>query len=80
MTTQGAAEQSLSRDTARLGARLDFMRLWSFYFGGLGYYIGHFVTVVTIVFVVYFMLAQAVSGRAAATLCRACSRAQCRQH
>eukprot|EP00611_Tribonema_gayanum_P022138 TRINITY_DN4392_c0_g1_i1.p1 TRINITY_DN4392_c0_g1~~TRINITY_DN4392_c0_g1_i1.p1 ORF type:complete len:2193 (+),score=1022.20 TRINITY_DN4392_c0_g1_i1:563-6580(+) len=57
---QGAAEQSLSRDTNRLGARLDFFRLWSFYFGGLGYYIGNFITVVTIVFVVYFMLAEAV--------------------
>jgi 1,3-beta-glucan synthase component len=59
---QGAAEQSLSRDTNRLGARLDFFRLVSFYFGGLGYYIGNFMTIVTIVFVVYFMLALAVSG------------------
>jgi 1,3-beta-glucan synthase len=61
MTQQGAAEQSLSRDTNRLGARLDFYRLTSFYFGGLGYYIGNFITVATIVFVVYFMLALAVS-------------------
>eukprot|EP00953_Heterococcus_sp_UTEX-ZZ885_P000789 949-Heterococcus_DN1.PRE.1 len=57
---QGAAEQSLSRDTNRLGARLDFYRLTSFYFGGLGYYVGNFITVATIVFVVYFMLALAV--------------------
>lgn len=57
---QGAAEQSLSRDTNRLGLRLDFFRLVSFYFGGLGYYIGNFITVATIVFVVYFMLALAV--------------------
>ena len=57
---QGAAEQSLSRDTNRLGGRLDFFRLTSFYFGGLGYYVGNFITVATIVFVVYFMLALAV--------------------
>eukprot|EP00611_Tribonema_gayanum_P022145 TRINITY_DN4392_c0_g1_i8.p1 TRINITY_DN4392_c0_g1~~TRINITY_DN4392_c0_g1_i8.p1 ORF type:complete len:2019 (+),score=952.03 TRINITY_DN4392_c0_g1_i8:563-6058(+) len=57
---QGAAEQSLSRDVNRLGARLDFFRLVSFYFGGLGYYIGNFITIVTIVFVVYFMLALSV--------------------
>ncbi|CAM9568890.1 unnamed protein product [Chrysoparadoxa australica] len=58
--SQGAAEQTLSRDVNRLGSRLDFFRLMSFYFGGLGYYIGNFVTVTTITFVVYFMLALAV--------------------
>lgn len=35
--SQGAAEQTLSRDVNRLGDRLDFFRLMSFYFGGLGY-------------------------------------------
>lgn len=35
--SQGAAEQTLSRDVNRLGDRLDFFRLLSFYFGGLGY-------------------------------------------
>ncbi|CAN0028205.1 unnamed protein product [Sphacelaria rigidula] len=34
--SQGAAEQTLSRDVNRLGDRLDFFRLMSFYFGGLG--------------------------------------------
>ncbi|CAM9242110.1 unnamed protein product, partial [Phaeothamnion confervicola] len=58
--SQGAAEQSLSRDVNRLGLRLDFFRLMSFYFGGLGYYIGNFITVLTITYVVYFMLGLAV--------------------
>lgn len=33
---QGAAEQTLSRDVNRLADRLDFFRVMSFYFGGLG--------------------------------------------
>lgn len=58
--SQGAAEQTLSRDVNRLGDRLDFFRLMSFYFGGLGYYVGNFITVLTVTFVVYFVLALAV--------------------
>lgn len=58
--SQGAAEQTLSRDVNRLGDRLDFFRLMSFYFGGLGYYVGNFITVLTVTFVVYFILALAV--------------------
>lgn len=58
--SQGAAEQTLSRDVNRLGDRLDFFRLLSFYFGGLGYYVGNFITVLTVTFVVYFVLALAV--------------------
>ncbi|CAM9094798.1 unnamed protein product [Ascophyllum nodosum] len=57
---QGAAEQTLSRDVSRLGDRLDFFRLMSFYFGGLGYYVGNFITVLTVTFVVYFILALAI--------------------
>ena len=34
--SQGAAEQSLSRDINRIGHRLDFFRLLSLYFGGIG--------------------------------------------
>jgi callose synthase len=36
--SQGAAEQSLSRDVNRLANRFDFFRLLSFYCGGLGFY------------------------------------------
>eukprot|EP00612_Vaucheria_litorea_P006825 CAMPEP_0171471610 /NCGR_PEP_ID=MMETSP0946-20130122/804_1 /TAXON_ID=109269 /ORGANISM="Vaucheria litorea, Strain CCMP2940" /LENGTH=1191 /DNA_ID=CAMNT_0012001127 /DNA_START=475 /DNA_END=4047 /DNA_ORIENTATION=- len=57
---QGAAEQSLSRDLNRIGTRLDFFRLLSFYFGGLGYYISSFLTTTTITFVVYFLLFLAI--------------------
>lgn len=58
--SQGAAEQTLSRDVNRLGDRLDFFRLMSFYFGGLGYYMGNFITVLTVTFAVYFILALAL--------------------
>ncbi len=57
---QGAAEQCLSRDVNRLGSTMDYCRLISFYFGGIGYYIGNFTTVALVTFVVYFMLAVAV--------------------
>ncbi len=57
---QGAAEQCLSRDVNRLGSSMDYFRLISFYFGGLGYYIGNFTTVALVTFVVYFMLAIAL--------------------
>lgn len=60
--SQGAAEQTLSRDVNRLGERLDFFRLLSFYFGGLGYYVGNFITVLTVTYVVYFIMALAVFG------------------
>jgi len=51
--SQGAAEQSLSRDVHRMCARLDFCRLMTYYFGALGFYINSFLTVFTIIFVVY---------------------------
>ena len=35
----GAAEQLLSRDMYRLGSRLDWFRLQSFYYGGVGFYV-----------------------------------------
>ena len=38
MCVQGNAEQSLSRDIARICDRLDFFRLMSFYYGGIGHY------------------------------------------
>ncbi len=38
---QGAAMQSLTRDVHRLGATLDIARLFTFCFGGLGFYIGN---------------------------------------
>ena len=37
--SQGAGEQSLSRDVYRLAQRLDFSRLLSYYFGGIGHYL-----------------------------------------
>lgn len=58
--SQGAGEQSLSRDVYRLCHRLDFCRLLSFYFGGLGHYFSNVLTVFTIYCVVYLMAVLAV--------------------
>jgi len=52
---QGNAEQSLSRDVYRLGQRLDFFRLFSMYFGGIGHYFSTVLTIITVYVVVYLM-------------------------
>lgn len=57
---QGNAEQSLSRDMSRLGNRLDFFRLLSFYFGGLGHYLSNALVMFTLVIIVYTMLGLAL--------------------
>jgi len=54
--SQGAAEQSLSRDVNRIGHRLDFFRLLSLYYGGIGHYFSNVLTIFTIYVVVYLML------------------------
>mmetsp|Transcript_6636 Transcript_6636/g.16316 ORF Transcript_6636/g.16316 Transcript_6636/m.16316 type:complete len:2130 (+) Transcript_6636:270-6659(+) len=51
--SQGAAEQSLSRDVYRMCHRLDFWRLLSFYYGGIGHYFSNVLTVFTVYVVVY---------------------------
>ena len=53
--SQGAGEQSLSRDVYRLCHRLDFARLLSYYFGGIGHYFSNVLTVITVYVVVYLM-------------------------
>jgi len=58
--SQGAGEQSLSRDVYRLCHRLDFSRLLSFYFGGIGHYFSNVLTVLTIKCVVYLMAVLAI--------------------
>lgn len=58
--SQGAGEQSLSRDVYRLCHRLDFCRLLSYYFGGIGHYFSNVLTVLTIYCVVYLMAVLAV--------------------
>jgi callose synthase len=58
--SQGAGEQSLSRDVYRLCHRLDFCRLLSFYFGGIGHYFSNVLTVFTIYCVVYLMAVLAI--------------------
>ena len=58
--SQGNAEQSLSRDVYRLCNRLDFFRLLSFYYGGIGHYFSNVLTVLTVWFVVYLMALLAI--------------------
>mmetsp|Transcript_1310 Transcript_1310/g.1888 ORF Transcript_1310/g.1888 Transcript_1310/m.1888 type:complete len:2118 (-) Transcript_1310:113-6466(-) len=58
--SQGAGEQSLSRDVYRLCHRLDFCRLLSFYFGGIGHYFSNVLTILTVYCVVYLMVALAI--------------------
>jgi len=58
--SQGAAEQSLSRDVYRMCNRLDFFRLLSFYYGGIGHYFSNVLTILTVYVVVYLMTVLAV--------------------
>ena len=58
--SQGAAEQSLSRDIYRMCQRLDFCRLLGFYFGGIGHYFSNVLTVLTVYVVVYLMAVLAI--------------------
>ncbi|CAE7582975.1 CALS5, partial [Symbiodinium microadriaticum] len=58
--SQGNAEQSISRDMNRICARLDFFRLMSFYYGGIGHYIANTTVMFTLVLVVYTMTGCAI--------------------
>ena len=59
---QGNAMQSLSRDVYRLGQSLDFFRLLSFYFGGVGFYISNNLTIWALYFFLYSRLLLAAFG------------------
>jgi callose synthase len=58
--SQGAAEQSISRDVYRMCHRLDFCRLLSFYYGGIGHYFSNVLTIFTVYVVVYLMVVLAI--------------------
>lgn len=58
--SQGAGEQSLSRDVYRMCQRLDFCRLLSFYYGGIGHYFSNVLTILTVYIVVYLMAILAI--------------------
>eukprot|EP00537_Pseudo-nitzschia_pungens_P009567 CAMPEP_0172380904 /NCGR_PEP_ID=MMETSP1060-20121228/70676_1 /TAXON_ID=37318 /ORGANISM="Pseudo-nitzschia pungens, Strain cf. cingulata" /LENGTH=2133 /DNA_ID=CAMNT_0013108671 /DNA_START=189 /DNA_END=6590 /DNA_ORIENTATION=+ len=60
--SQGAGEQSLSRDVYRMCHRLDFCRLLSFYYGGIGHYFSNVLTVLTVYVVVYLTAVLAIFG------------------
>mmetsp|Transcript_33873 Transcript_33873/g.103973 ORF Transcript_33873/g.103973 Transcript_33873/m.103973 type:complete len:586 (-) Transcript_33873:79-1836(-) len=60
--SQGNAEQCLARDVSRVAHRLDFPRLLSYYFGGIGHYINSALTVLTIQVATYLTLLLAVYG------------------
>jgi len=59
---QGNAEQCLSRDVDRLANRLDFPKLLSFFFGGIGHYINSTLTVFAIITTTYFITFMALFG------------------
>lgn len=61
--SQGNSEQSLSRDLFRICDRLDFFRLLSFYYGGIGHYVANTMVMFTLVLVVYTMLCLAIFGQ-----------------
>jgi len=52
----GNAEQCLSRDVYRIGQRLDFMRLLSFYYSGPGFYFNNACTVFAMFVFLYLQL------------------------
>ena len=58
--SQGAAEQSMSRDVYRMCHRLDFFRLLSFYYGGIGHYFSNVMTILTVYVVVWLMAVLAI--------------------
>ena len=60
--SQGNSEQSISRDMMRICERLDFFRLMSFYYGGIGHYMANTMVIFALVMVVYCMLALAIYG------------------
>lgn len=53
---QGAAEQSLSRDVYRLGDKLDFFKLFSFYYNHVGFYLNMSFVVWTVFLLTYLNL------------------------
>jgi callose synthase len=54
--SQGAAEQSLSRDVDRVCERLDFFRLLSFFYGGIGHYVTNVLVIAALHAVLYSLL------------------------
>jgi callose synthase len=54
--SQGAAEQTTTRDVYRLGQGLDFFRLLTFYYHGLGFYISNCLTVWAVFLFLYSKL------------------------
>ncbi|CEG43044.1 glycosyl family 48 [Plasmopara halstedii] len=57
---QGAAEQSLSRDVYRISQRLDFLKLLSFYYNHVGFYMSMSVIIWTVYVLLYCNLFRAL--------------------
>jgi callose synthase len=62
----GAAMQALTRDVYRLGRRLDFVRLLSFFFGGIGFYLCNSLIIWALLFFMYSRTCVALFGYEAA--------------
>jgi callose synthase len=57
---QGAAEQSLSRDVYRISQRLDFLKLLSFYYNHVGFYLSQSIIIWTVYVLLYCNLLRAL--------------------
>ncbi|KAH7445830.1 hypothetical protein KP509_01G025800 [Ceratopteris richardii] len=60
--SSGNGEQMLSRDVFRLGHRLDFFRMLSFYYTTVGFYISSLITILTIYAFLWGRVYLALSG------------------
>lgn len=52
----GGGEWAISRESCRLGQRLDFFRLMSFYHSAIGFYMNSWVTYMAVYFNMYALL------------------------
>ncbi|KAG2442264.1 hypothetical protein HXX76_002351 [Chlamydomonas incerta] len=58
----GGADLATSREVHRLGTRLDFFRLMSFYHGGLGHYLNSYLTLIAAWYNIWALLLTALAN------------------
>lgn len=59
----GAGEAVTSREVARLGSRLSFWRLQTFFYGNLGWYITQALTMLSVYLFIYGKVYNSLSGK-----------------
>ncbi|KXZ43170.1 hypothetical protein GPECTOR_99g805 [Gonium pectorale] len=58
----GAGDLATSREVHRLGTRLDFFRLMSFYHGGIGHFLNSYLTIMAAWYNIWALLLTAMAG------------------